>query len=282
MDRIRQFLTGSNLWVAFAVACWCLLDHHTFNIYGIQYALFAGAATGVSYIYMRMMQISKYAGEVSSAKVFVRDNSRVSIFLSFIYAFVASLMFMSIFSWKLIILLVPAGLISLLYPVVFDHPGRAYTSLRTFPGLKIFLISFVWMYVTYLVPEMVWYGFDWLDLPEALFRMLFVVALTIPFDIRDIGKDDPRLRTLPQIFGVVNSLHISRFLVFLYEVWVVISFMAGHRSLGEMLAWIAGFELASFLLKGVGKNVSDGYVSFYVEGIPIFISILLVLVHFIV
>ena len=241
----------------------------------MQYALFAGAATGLSYIYMRLMQASKYVGELSSAKVFVRDNNRLSMVLSFLYAFVASLMFMRIFSWQLIFLLLPAGGISLLYPIVFDHPARAYTSLRTLPGLKIFLISIVWVYVTYLIPEMVWYGFDLTDLPEAFCRMLFVIALTIPFDIRDMEKDDARLRTLPQMLGAEGSLQLSKAFVVLYQIWVIISYTLGHRDIWEMFTWLLGLELASFLLKRVSKNATDGYVSFYIEGVPIFISILM-------
>ncbi len=36
-------------------------------------------------------------------------------------------------------------------------------------------------------------------------RLLFVLALTIPFDVRDMHLDDPRLRTLPMAIGQRRS-----------------------------------------------------------------------------
>ncbi|MDZ7848639.1 MAG: hypothetical protein U5L96_18920 [Owenweeksia sp.] len=44
------------------------------------------------------------------------------------------------------------ALISLVYPISFKKSFSGFTSLRSVPGLKMFLIALNWSYVTVLIP----------------------------------------------------------------------------------------------------------------------------------
>lgn len=71
--------------------------------------------------------------------------------------------------------------------------------LRNIPGLKLFLIAFSWAGITVLFPLIQNYMSiritDWITFIQ---RFLFVLVITIPFDIRDINYDNNELKTLPQ------------------------------------------------------------------------------------
>ena len=92
------------------------------------------------------------------------------------------------------------GIISVLYPFI----------LREIPYCKIFIITLVWSVSTVLllVTE------NNLELSSTVYnlslgRLLFILALTIPFDIRDLKYDNKRLKTIPIIFGASKARLIA-------------------------------------------------------------------------
>lgn len=85
-------------------------------------------------------------------------------------------------------------------------------NLRQIPGLKIHLISLSWTAVLIAFP-MINSGKtdDLLFLCGA--HYLYVLAVTIPFDIRDLKYDNPKQKTTPQMIGVNASRILSLFLL---------------------------------------------------------------------
>ena len=81
--------------------------------------------------------------------------------------------------------------------------------LRRFPFLKIFLIAYVWASGTYAFPLLhhSWTPEIWMGFFE---RLLFMFAITVPFDIKDLA-DDKRLllQTIPTQIGVKNAKLLS-------------------------------------------------------------------------
>jgi 4-hydroxybenzoate polyprenyltransferase len=97
-------------------------------------------------------------------------------------------------------LLVPCG-IALAYVLPLLNGRR----LRDLPYIKIFLIALSWAWLTVLGPVWEAGGSAWTIavLLMALERGCFIFAITIPFDIRDMGLDAANeLNTLPGVFGV--------------------------------------------------------------------------------
>ena len=169
------------------------------------------------------------------------------------------------FSWRDLLFVIPFFLLTLFYIVPF---GGRLRGLRNLPGFKLFLIAAVWSGVTVLFP--IWVNDLFLDGKAWLLflqRFLFVLAITIPFDIRDLQLDDPDLATLPQTIGVMRSklLALGALLIFALLFWNGDVFQVREQWAGLATALVS----AGFILKaGVYQN--RYYSGFWVEGIPIF------------
>lgn len=105
--------------------------------------------------------------------------------------------------WSLIV----AALLSLAYVLPVFRGKR----LRDLPFVKIFTIAPVWAFVTVILPVQE-YG-NILDSHVKLMfleRALFVFALTIPFDIRDIDVDiQTNVKTIPLSIGVQKAQYLA-------------------------------------------------------------------------
>lgn len=113
---------------------------------------------------------------------------------------------------NLVFVLIPFGIISLLYSIPFKMGQKTLITLRQIPYLKIFLIAFVWAAVTVFIPVVNYkkplYSLHVLSV--FLERMLFVLAITLPFDIRDMDDDKKAgIQTIPLRLGVIKSIYMS-------------------------------------------------------------------------
>jgi len=113
-------------------------------------------------------------------------------------------------------------------------------SLREIPFIKSPMIAFVWVCVLFVFPainEGVAFQEIVLDLSAYYF---FIIALTIPFDIRDLKYDDPKHYTLPMIFGINGSKFLA--------VVIVTVFFTYFASFNEKLSYNILFVIANVLL----------------------------------
>lgn len=158
----------------------------------------------------------------------------------------------------------PFGGLTFLYAVPFLRKRN----LRTFSGLKIFVVAIVWSGVTVFIP---WSNtlevltFDiWLTFFQ---RLLVVIVCTLPFEIRDLQYDAASLRTLPQQFG------IKKVKIFGASLLVIASLLEGFKD--ELLLthalslWFASLLILVLLIVATKKQ-HRYFASFWVEAIPFF------------
>ena len=95
-------------------------------------------------------------------------------------------------------------------------------------------------------------------------RYLFVIAATLPFEIRDLKLDHPNLSTWPQRWGVKNT-KIFGFILLIFFLFLeaLFSFSSSY----EIISIIAILLMAFILMSK--KEQSKYFSSFWVEGIPI-------------
>ena len=115
--------------------------------------------------------------------------------------------------------LAPMALITSFYSLPLFKNRRVSFRLREIPFAKIFLISFVWSAVTILLPII--QSEDSYDRGHVglmlLERFLFVFAITIPFDIRDMVSDGiDRLKTIPLTIGEKKSILLATILLVVF------------------------------------------------------------------
>ena len=136
--------------------------------------------------------------------------------------------------------------------------------IRKIPLLKVFYVGIVWALVN-----------SWLGFPEFNFSIftisfLFVTALVLPFDIRDMKSDE--IVTFPRLIGVQRTKYLAYFLVFLSLMLCIFS-LKTEFSIAFFFTSIITFILIYF---SENKN-NDSYFSFWVElcsGLPFLFLIL--------
>ena len=121
------------------------------------------------------------------------------------------------------------GIISIAYNFPFLSIDQKKISLRNLPGIKLFLISFVWSVSCVLLPIVELennFGIS-ISLAETLMlvakRFLFICAITIPFDIRDLFQDKfYALKTIPVMLGEKKAWIFCQALLGAYLILLVL------------------------------------------------------------
>ncbi|HIP27175.1 MAG TPA: hypothetical protein EYG80_05925 [Flavobacteriaceae bacterium] len=158
-------------------------------------------------------------------------------------------------------MLIPFSLAILFY----TFPMEKY-SLRNIAGLKLFLIAFSWAGITVLFPLVQNYiSLRFADYLTFIQRFIFVIVITIPFDIRDMKYDNSSLKTLPQQLGVSKTKIVGVLLIVLFIIIEVI------KSNGDQSVWstLIISIISGILLVKSTKNQSKYYSAFFVEALPI-------------
>ena len=179
---------------------------------------------------------------------------------------------------KVLFILAGLGVVTFLYAIPF-LPKRMYLdeqqNLRQISGLKVHIIASVWAFTTVVLPILnnhqelttkVWI--------TVLQNFVFVLALMIPFEIRDLKFDSIKLATIPQQIGVKKTkiLGVLLLLIFL-GLNVFKEEIITHFLYKEV---IMTFILMLFILFS-SKNRNKYYTSFWVEVLPVFWLILMLL-----
>ena len=164
-----------------------------------------------------------------------------------------------------------SGVFTLLYALPVFSKKR---NLRALPGFKIYVIGFVVSIVTVLLPLVLYEDLLQRDIViEFIQRFLLVIALIIPFEIRDLKFDTAQLGTIPQKTGVDNSKKIGYFLVAMV---VTAEYFKQDLNKINVIGISVMAIITIFLLKGSTIKQGEYYASFWVESIPIMWFLLLV------
>jgi 4-hydroxybenzoate polyprenyltransferase len=108
-------------------------------------------------------------------------------------------------------------------------------------------------------------------------RFLFVFAITVPFDIRDVEYDSQNVITIPLFFGVKIAKIISVFALFICCIISFFQHLELALNLPNLLALILLYILAAIFIQKSDKNKGEIYFSFWVESLSLFSYFLLVI-----
>lgn len=181
-------------------------------------------------------------------------------------AFCFALLVIIAFPLPIKVLLITAafGLTTFFYAVPFIRSKN----LRNFSGLKIFVVAFVWAGVTVILPFVEAEIDLTADVLLTFFqRILIVVALILPFEIRDIPYDGLNLKTLPQQLGVRNTKLLGE-VVLLF--CLVFEFFKDESDVAYITSLLFFCVMLGWLLVISKTEQSRYFSSFWVEGLPIF------------
>jgi hypothetical protein len=97
--------------------------------------------------------------------------------------------------------------------LLFDN----HRNLREISGIKIYVIALVWALTTVLLPiinNSIEINTD--VVISFVQRVLYVIVLMLPFEIRDLKYDNLKLATVPQKIGVRNTKLLGSALLLMF------------------------------------------------------------------
>ena len=100
-------------------------------------------------------------------------------------------------------------------------------------------------------------------------RFLFVFAITIPFDIRDLKYDSYKLRTIPLFFGVPKARFIAIITLFICVIIAIFQSLENALISSNLLALILLYFMASIFIIKSDEYKGEMYFSFWVESLSI-------------
>lgn len=174
-------------------------------------------------------------------------------------------------SWPVLLVAGAFGLVTFFYA----NPLIRHKNLRVMSGLKVFVVAMVWGGVTVFIPVIAAGVEPNVDVWVTFFqRMLVVVVLMIPFELRDMPVDALSLKTLPQQIGVRRTKLLGGVLLILVVSMELLKNVADTAYLISLFV----FTLALGGLLLFSKTEQKPYfASFWVESLPIFWLLLFVL-----
>jgi len=227
----------------------------------LDYFIFYGTITGYNFI--------KYAGVAKLHHRSLTENLRIIQVFSLI-CFLLTIFYGSRLSLNTLFSFLPLGILTLLYAIPFLK--GLTKNLRNIPSLKILLITIVWAITTVILPVIDSENIITTKvILQTIQRMLFVLVLTIPFDIRDLRFDHKNLKTLPQVLGVERVKKLG--FVTLTITILLEFFITPDKSFKTV--YIIIFFILLMLLQRAKRKQSKYYASFLVEAVPIIWMLLL-------
>jgi 4-hydroxybenzoate polyprenyltransferase len=158
--------------------------------------------------------------------------------------------------------------------------------LRDLPYLKIFLITGVWVSVCVALPALA-LGKAWwtTDAIIAFEKAYFIFALTIPFDIRDRSWDAALgVKTIPLSMSedveqksVEKPKKLAYFSLILSFLMALVLVIAKNYSFWTLFKIGVSLIITYFIIKKTDDTKDDYFYLFYVDGMMILQSLIVIL-----
>jgi 4-hydroxybenzoate polyprenyltransferase len=181
------------------------------------------------------------------------------------------------------LLLIFLSIISFCYGLPMFSLGDQKFGLRNIPGLKPFLITIVWTLSTVLLPileaQEMHINVSMRDTMILIAkRFLFIFALTVPFDIRDLFEDNKLgVRTIPVIIGEKRAYLFCQFLLGGY---ILLLFIYQKSFNTDFLSLAFTAFLTGWLIFKSKWEKNEYYYFFYMDGVLILQFVFLALFKF--
>lgn len=259
LKTIFNFYLNASIHVALGVFALVRITEIYFSLSpnkNLNYFIFFATISGYNFV--------KYAGVAKLHHASLTDNLK-AIQLFSLVCFGAMIFYGAQLPINILYFILPFAGLTLLYAVPFLSGFKK--NLRNITHLKILIIAVVWAGTTVLLPVLdSGQEVDATIISYVMQRFLIVIALTLPFDIRDMQFDAISLQTIPQKIGIQKTKRLG-LIVMVFA--LVIEFLLSPK-IEAKNSFIIFFFLVLVFLMRAKKNQPKYYSSFWVESLPIF------------
>ncbi len=267
----------SNLNIATAACCYTWSTYFVYQIDSIDVALLIliFTATLSNYIFHRAFPVYYYQYTAHPNVIFQWTIEHLK-FLTI--TFVVCLLLLGITFLKMKIAtqlsLCLLALITLLYSIPIIKTSTHKKRLRDIGYLKIGLIAFTWAWVCGNLPLI--QAEDSFSLTNHITvffeKFSYIIAITIPFDIRDMQYDaSVGVKTLPIRFGIVGAIIIALLCLILSYIMV----MNSTTNFSVQFAYALTYCISAYYIIESAQTKNNFFYLFYIDGLMILLCILL-------
>jgi len=255
--KIVEIIIYGNVWISLGAAA---LSLNTFLIMSweinMSLVLLVFFATLLSYSFQRVVRHQNNDAINSSRHQWVYNQKYFLYGQILLSSAICGYLFFTIFTFYDLINFSPLIAIALFYAVKMFSK-----SLRDISFLKILLIAVSWASVTVLIPAYINQNEFEQDI-WVLFTLnfLYIFALVIPFDIRDLDFDEADKKTIPQLMGVKPAKIMAALIIALCGVLSMIFLANGVQLLPVYI-------LSIIVMLLVNKKRKEFYYAFGIDGL---------------
>ncbi|MBT8190077.1 MAG: UbiA family prenyltransferase, partial [Bacteroidia bacterium] len=182
-------------------------------------------------------------------------------------------------SRELIYIIIPAGFLSLLYVL----PVFGSRRMRDIHFIKIFLIALVWAYCCGIIPVMDTHGNSLSPIGYLLFleKFIFILAITLPFDVRDLDIDKyENVKTLASLLGINKTYLLSNILLCVGMIILVYILNLAGLGILAITGAVISYGLTFWAVYLSRNKQSDYYFSGLLDAMIILRSAIIILFCF--
>ena len=264
----------SNLFVSL---CITLLAHQTYlllkipqeNSFNVLALIFF--STFFTYNFQRIYRLQSVdlLGKLIGIRLGWMIRNRKKLVVAAFFSILLSTYFLTQLSVNVFVFIIPLALFSVLYvlPVL---PNKK--AIRDLPFAKIFVISIVWSVVMVAIPVVNHFGFQGLlensFLLLILEQFVFILAITLPFDVRDLRYDlESNIKTIPSFIGIKNTITLSHglLILFLSLKWIQF-FYLNQIDLSQFIATAITTSLTFIIIAFTSRKRGELFFSGFVDG----------------
>jgi 4-hydroxybenzoate polyprenyltransferase len=165
----------------------------------------------------------------------------------------------------------PLAFLSIFYVVPFFRIEGKKVAIRNYPYLKIFVIALVWTMVTTVLPylnnntKLNFYDLNFILL--TIEHFIFILAITLPFDVRDLKYDlVSKVKTIPSKIGVRNTIILAEFLLAIFIGLKYYQFQLNHIPLDQFIAFSVATTITGTLIAFTSPKRPELFFAGLIEG----------------
>jgi len=270
--KIIRLGVFGNLWVSLCAVSmyWCTAVMHDLKIHLLlSFSIFG--ATLFIYNYHRLFRKKViYAKEISERHKWILAHDKLLQAFAVLGFLLAAGCFLPYLEKTLFLRLSPFLLLSLFYVVPVWKGKKKWLRVRDIPYVKIFLVAAVWAFVTvflaFLAEDPLWFP-DKAAWFSAAQRFVFIFAITLPFDIRDLKHDEVSgLQTFAGRLGVSEVKRLSNILLAMVALCSAIAAFAGIYQMPHAIGLAVSCGLTGLLISRIDEESSEWMFAGFLDG----------------
>lgn len=273
-----DFILFGNIYVALGTVCLVQSSviqlQYTDHLYS--YSLLVFFATLFVYNFQRIFYKSSTVNNISSIrrKWILKNKATIKLLTVIGFIGVAATFFLN--DYMILFYLSPLLILSLLYFLPFSK-------LRKNPFFKLLTLAIAWTVVTVLIPILL-YNSETVTKNNLLLifsRFCFMMAICIPFDIRDLEIDKAdSISTLPLLIGENIARWLALGFMLAYSFLMIPEYTLGIINLKMFLVLLVSSLVSGAMVLMSNSKRSEYYYTAGIDGTMVLQGVLLMAVNY--